>query len=117
MKEAKYVGMAEYVSRPARMRLVELCINAIEKEQEADEGPKQPWRPLAPTTILARELGVSARTIRRWLNAGYQACDVNATLILKVSMGHDPEGAIGTLKDDLEKHRQELDMFTRRGLP
>lgn len=111
MKEAKYVGIAEYISRPARMRLVVLCIGAIEKQQEANQEPKQGGRPLAATTILARELGVSARSIRRWLNAGVQSCDINATLILKVSIGHDEEGTIKILRQDLEKHRQELDNF------
>lgn len=112
MTEKRYADIAEYVSRPARMRLVELCLAAIEKQLEAvrekQEKKGKRGRPLEAESFLADRLHVSAKTVKRWRKDVFQAKNINAKLLLTAALDLDNEGVGKILVDDLKRHRQEL---------
>ena len=110
--EARYEGIAEYVSRPARMRLVEHCISVIdrrlkaEREQRAKRGIK--GRPIVAASVLADMLNVTWTTVKRWRKDVFQARNINAKLLLATALSLDEEGARKILIEDLARHRREL---------
>ena len=110
--EIKHEGIAEYISRPARLRLVELCISAIEAQIAAEEdraGKK--YRGPGAASILADRLNTTKRTVNRWRGKIHQAKDINAKLLLSVAQGLNMEGMRKILIEDLARHRQELHFF------
>ena len=94
--------LAEYTSREARYRLVQLCLDRISEEQSRRGAT------VAATRVLATQLYVSQRTVQRWARGGIQSCNVNADAIISLAMRLAPEGAARVLARDLERHREEL---------
>lgn len=110
--EIKHEGIAEYVSRPARLRLVELCISAIEEQIAAEETRQgKKYRGPGAAMILADRLNTTKRTVNRWRRKDFQSRDLNVNLILSVAQGLDEEGMRRILIEDLARHRQELHLF------
>jgi len=111
----RYGDLAEYVSRPARMRLVELCLAEIEKRLESDRENQEKLgkkgRPVAATSVLAERMNVATRTVNRWRKDVFQAKNINAKLLLATALDLDVDGLKEILRDDFLRHRQELNYF------
>ena len=111
----RYGDIAEYVSRPARMRLVELCLAEIEKrleiERKLNEIGGKKGRPVAATSVLAERMNVTIKTVRRWRKDVFQAKNMNVKLLLATALELDKEGMRKILRDDFRRHRQELLYF------
>lgn len=108
----RYGDIAEYVSRPARMRLVELCIAAIQEQLDAEEEKQgRRGRPVAATSVLAERMNVSTRTVNRWRKDIFQAKNMNVKLLLATALDLDVEGMRKILREDFRRHRQELLYF------
>ena len=92
--------LAEYTSREARYRLVQLCLDKINEDRGLGDA--------AATKVLADQLYVSQRTVQRWARGGIQSCNVNADAIISLAQRLTPEAAARVLARDLERHREEL---------
>ena len=93
------LSLSEYLSRPARRRLVQARHNAL-RDKRREEG----LAPRAATSILAGLIGVSERTIERWVPGGVQSCDINASRILEVAEDLAPRELTRVLIEDLDNH-------------
>lgn len=94
------LSLSEYLSRPARMRLVQACHGAL-RDRRRGEG----LAPRAATSILAGLINVSPRTVERWLSIdGVQSCDINCEVILKVAEDLAPRELTRVLIEDLDSH-------------
>jgi hypothetical protein len=103
------LSLSEYLSRPARARLVLACHRALQNRRR-DEGLSI----RGATSILAGEVGVTDRTIERWISRGIQSCDVNAERILEVAMDLAPRESREILFEDLDVHsRATLDLLLK----
>lgn len=104
------LSLSEYLSRPARMRLVQACHGAL-RDRRRGEG----LAPCGATSILASMIGVSTRTAERWLSVdGIQSCDVNASRILEVAEELAPQDLTRILIEDLDVHAGAiLDLLLR----
>lgn len=101
--------LSEYLSKPARARLVLACHCALQGRRR-EEGLSI----RGATSILAGEVGVSTRTVERWIARGIQSCDVNADRILEVAMDLAPRESKEILLEDLDVHsRATLDLLLK----
>ena len=103
-------GLSEYLSRPCRMKLVkalheQLTFEIWEKKSFARRNGKPVNRRETAYSVLSGMLGVHRETVSRWINKGYQACNVNAEKLITATMNHCPERALELLEEDLENHR------------
>jgi len=101
------VGISEYTSRECRLRLVEAAKAGLERELEdkCAKGVSQFDRRTGAARLLAGELGVSVRTVQRWLNGGVQSCNINAEKLIVTALKYAPEETGKLLEQDLETHR------------
>lgn len=93
------VSLSEYLSRPARARLVQACHSALQDRRRV-EG----LSPRGATSELASRIGVSSRTVERWLANGIQSCDINAEVILKITEDLMFQELTRILIEDLDSH-------------
>jgi hypothetical protein len=93
--------LTEYVSRSCRRALAKVCVEGI---RDAN-----PMSRISPTGILAAELGVSHRTVNRWLSGGIQGCDLNIERLIALSLRYSRADVEASLKEDLEAHRHAVD--------
>jgi len=111
----RYGDLAEYVSRPARMQLVELCLAAIEIRLEAERKKQEKQgkrgRPIAATSVLAERMNVATRTVNRWRKDVFQAKNINAKLLLATALDFNVDGMKKILRDDFNRHKEELLYF------
>jgi len=89
-------NLSEYTSRQCRMRLAQLCLEAV-KDPEMDLPD--------PNGYIARQLEVTKRTVRRWRGGGIQSCNVNADKLIELAYRLAPEDTDQALREDLELHR------------
>jgi transcriptional regulator with XRE-family HTH domain len=94
-------SLTEYISRDSRRTLAKICVKAI--------GEDNPLSPISPTATLANKLGVTPRTINRWLSGGIQGSDANIERLLEETLHTSPKNAEETLRNDLNAHRQAVD--------
>jgi hypothetical protein len=92
--------VSEYVSRWARWRFVCVCVKELVRRSER-QGKK---RRRCVTSVFADMVGVSGRTVQRWLANGVQSCNVNAERIVEISVELCPEEARRILDEDLARH-------------
>jgi hypothetical protein len=95
--------VSEYVSRWARWRLVCACVKELVRR-----GEKRASRGIGATLVLAERVGVSRRTVERWLGNGVQSCNVNAERIVEFSVELCPGEARRILEEDLTRHEASL---------
>ena len=103
------LGLSEYTSRYCRLRLVEACVRGIDRElSEKHDNHDNPLSQVDPRTrapsILAGVLGVSTRTVQRWLSRDVQSCNVNAEKLTKVGLRYASEETRKLLEEDLRRH-------------
>lgn len=103
------LSLSEYLSRPARMKLVKAIHSAL--EFEINEKKRINRRSGAhigrdhPSRVLGDLLGVHTSTIWRWVTGGFQACNINAEKVILLAFKHCPEIAVQILYEDLEIHK------------
>lgn len=96
--------VSEYVSRWARWRLVCVCVKELVRRSERQGKKKN----RGVTWVFADMIGVSSRTVQRWLANGVQSCNVNAERIVELAVELCPEEARRILEEDLTRHRATL---------
>ena len=102
-----HLSLSEYTSRYCRLKLVEATIRGIEHDlkERQDRGASNIDPRISASRILASLLGVSHRTVNRWLGGGVQSCNVNAEKLIRVALEYAPDEARRLLEEDLEGHR------------
>ena len=65
---------------------------------------KKRERAVGVAFVLAGILGVSVKTVQRWLSGGVQSCNVNAEKLIQVALEYSPERTLELLEKDLERH-------------
>ena len=112
-KEPTDEGIIEYLSRPARGKLVfELCRSLIDIDKENQTRKRERGRPpVSGVTILASLLGVSRKSVGRWLAGDMQSSNVNAGRLLDLALLYVPDVLEEVLFEDLERHRVEVESF------
>ena len=106
------IDVGEYLSRWARWRLVSECVGALRKRRRVEGGVFR-----GVVGEFAGLVGVSGRTVERWLACGVQSCNVNAERIVEIAFVLCPVEAEGILREDLENHRDTLEAFQRKSQP
>jgi hypothetical protein len=94
-------SLTEYISRDCRRALTKICVKAI--------GEDNPLSPISPTATLANKLGVTPRTINRWLSGGIQGSDANIELLIEETLRTSPKDAEETLRNDLDAHKLAIE--------
>lgn len=101
--------LADHLTKSARLALAQAAVRAIAEELKEGDNPLTPIdRRVTGSGILASQLGVSRRTVERWLSGGIQSCNVNAEKLVKVSLGYAFDETLKILHQDLEEYRQEI---------
>lgn len=110
------LGLSEYVSRPFRLKIVETCIGSIQRdlEEKWDRGATHIDKRTSASSVLAGLLGVSKRTVNRWLEGGVQSCNINLEELLKISMKYAYKETLELLEEDLEMHIAEFKAFKEK---
>ena len=103
-------GLSEYLSRPCRMKLVnalyeQLSFEIGEKKSAARNNGQPVNRRETAYNVLSSLLGVHRETVYRWINKGYQACNVNTEKLITATLKLCPERVIELLEEDMETHR------------
>ena len=111
-------NIVEFFSRPARKKIAEKLCYVLQEEQRKNNdmgvGPKKRGRPpVTGGSILASLLGVSRKSVGRWLAGDMQSSNVNAGRLLDLALLYDPETLKEVLFWDLERHRVEVESFFR----
>jgi hypothetical protein len=79
-----------------------------ELSERCDTGVSHLDPRVGAASVLAGILGVSRRTVQRWLSGGVQSCNVNAEKLIQASLEHAPEETKRLLVEDLQQHGAEL---------
>ncbi len=110
--ESGDMDLCEYVSRWARWRLTIACVDSL-RERARDRNGKVRAAVIGP---FAGRVGVSRRTVERWLANGIQSCNVNADRVVELAMELCPAEAGRILEEDLERHQRGIEvLFVRQG--
>ena len=109
----RFEKLIEYLSRPARMLIVQHLCEALVKEwyENVDTGVGLNHGGRPPSTgavLLASRLGVSRKSVDRWLNGEMQSCNRNAEKLLWLGLEYIPDLLIEVLWESVECHRKEV---------
>lgn len=102
--------LSEEIGKDARRKLVALCLRGYQKELR-DKPPSRysRGRPKSAVALLAEAVGISRRTVQRWLyGEGSRACDVNAGRLAEIACSFYPEETGRILIDDVEGYSTRL---------
>jgi transcriptional regulator with XRE-family HTH domain len=88
------------------MALARVAVDGLGEALRRDS----PMSHLSPSGLLASRLGVSRRTVNRWLSGGIQGCDLNVDRLIELALLYSPAGVEEALRADLESHRVEVEM-------
>lgn len=100
-------GLSEYTSRKCRLKLALLLYESVlnELEKRRDRGMSQLDARAGASTLVAGMLGVTKRTVNRWIAGGVQSCNVNSDKLIKVCLNYAPSRTPELLEEDMENHR------------
>ena len=98
--------LTEYVSRGCRQALARVAVAGVDDWFRRNS----PMSHMSPSGLLSAQLGVSRRTVNRWLSGGIQGCDLNVDRLIAAAFGYSPEGVEVALRADLESHRVEVEL-------
>ena len=109
-------GILEYLSRPARSNIVKtLCQELIKKREERYEGGLETRTRGRPYTtganLLADMMGVSRKTIDRWINKELQGSNTNVGKMLRIAKLVMPRKLYKILHQDLTEHNRKIKQF------
>ena len=111
-------SIVEFFSRPARKEIAESLCKVILKKQQMDRGmgvtPNSKGRPpVSGITLLSNLMGVSRKSVWRWLGGEMQSSNDNAYRLLELASEYIPEKLEKVLNEDLERHRVEVEIYLR----
>jgi len=110
---AFFKGIIEYLSRPARRKIVQaLCKALVEEDETGITGVRHKRRGRPPTsgsTLLAARLDISRQSITRWLNNEMQSSNSNASKVLSLARELIPEALAEILQRDVKRHISEVE--------
>ena len=112
--EIRDEGIIEFLSRPARAKIVNhLCQTLIsEYSRSIQQNERRRGRPPhSGVVFLSSTLGVSRKTVRRWVSGEMQSSNVNARRLLTFAVEVIPELLEEVLVSDLRRHRAEVEFF------
>ena len=66
---------------------------------------------MSGVTLLSTLMGVSRKSVGRWLGGEMQSCNDNATRLLELASNYIPEKLEKVLREDLERHRVEVEAY------
>ena len=106
-------SLIEFLSRPARMSIVQHLCEALVNEwnENVDMGVRINHGGRPPSTgavLLASRLGVSRKSVDRWLNGEMQSSNRNAEKLLWLGLEYIPDLLIEVLWESVEIHRKEV---------
>ncbi len=109
-------SLVEYLSRPARKKIVQCLCGVFLEQQTALRNPgarpNSPGRPpRSGVTIVASMVGVSRKAVGRWFNGEMQSSNVNAERLLNIALEFIPKTLSEILIEDLERHRFEVEAY------
>ena len=112
------VSIVEFFSRPARKEITEdLCRVLLKKHlMDRDMGVGHNSRgrpPRSGVTLLSTLMRVSRKSVGRWLGGEMQSCNENASRLLELASNYIPEKFEKVLREDLERHRVEVEVYLR----
>ena len=112
------ISIVEFFSRPARKKIAEdLCRVLLKKHlMDRDMGVGHNSRgrpPMSGGTLLSTLMGVSRKSVGRWLGGEMQSCNVNAARLLELAFEFIPGVLEDVLFEDLERHRFEVESLFR----
>jgi DNA-binding transcriptional regulator YdaS (Cro superfamily) len=108
--------LTEYTSRAARLRLVEAAAQGVAEDlrEKRDRGVSNLDSRAGASLVLAGLLGVSQRTVNRWLRGGVQSCNVNCARLIEVALQYSPQEAWKILGEDAEAHVRVCEALRHR---
>ena len=98
--EGVILGASEYLSRIGRCRISKIIYSTIAVEREEQGRTKHNH----PSTVFAKLMGVSIRTIERWISGDVQSCNVNAEALLRLGLRFNKEATLSLLADEQARH-------------
>ena len=112
------LGFGESLSKVARHQLTLLCLRGIEQEYRNKPIPNKSrgcGRPTSPMGILAKLMGVSPDSVRRWMDLKeVQASDHNSEKLAEMAYRYSPEGVAQILKDDIEQYKTTMEAWLKK---
>ena len=99
--------LGEFLGKKTRNRLALICLKAIDanKENYLDSKVGKIGRPISSETILAGVIGVSAKTVNRWMDEQeIQASDLNAERLAELAYNYFPKDVEIILRSEAEEH-------------
>ena len=105
MEVSRCPDLSEYVSRWARWRLTIACVDSLRERARGRDGKVR----AAVVGPFSGCVGVSRRTVERWLGNGVQSCNVNAERIVELALELCPLEARMILEEDLGRHREAVE--------
>lgn len=104
-------GFSEPIGKDARYMLTLICLKGMEREyRDTPLSQKSRGRPPSPYLLLARILGVSVKSVRRWADSeAVHSNDFNAGRLAKTAFRYDPEKTAQVLREDVERYRRNIE--------
>ena len=102
--------IGEGIGKDARSKLVALCLRGYQAElRDKPMSRNSRGRPKTAVAMLAEAIGVSRRTVQRWLEPeGARACDVNASRLAEIACHFYPEETGRILVNDVRGYSKRL---------
>jgi hypothetical protein len=107
LSENSGYSLGELLGKSTRNRLALICLRTIDENREliVDSKADRVGRPRSNEAILAGMLGVSVRTVDRWIDAeGIQASDLNAERLAEFAYHYSPVEVARILREEAEEH-------------
>ena len=99
-------ALGELLGKRTRHQLALLCLESITNIRDSEEPAR------SPEVILAGMLGVSVRTVFRWVDAGgIQASDLNAQRLAEFAYSHFPEEVSMLLMMEAKDHLRVVEAW------
>ena len=105
-------SLGEWLSKEAREKLVKLSLKGLHEWSDNFVSCASRGRPRCSETMLAEAVGVSYRTVARWVSVGgVKACDVNSDRLAEVAFRFCPEETAVVLRGDVADYVRVVEIW------
>ncbi len=109
-KYSCYLG--ERLSKDTREKLVKLGIRGFHEYSDKPLSEKSRGQPKCAETLLAEAVGVTYRTVARWVSVGgVKACDVNSDRLAEIAFNYYPEETADILRSDAAEYGRVVELW------
>jgi len=105
-------GIVEFVSRKGRLELVRLIVSKAREKAVADRQQNRKVGRIGYLDDVAKNLGISRDSVKKWLAQEYQASDKVAQKLVIVAMTQAKEETTRILMEEFEEHKRRIDSYT-----